>query len=113
MADFNSDGILDAAAAGESGIWLFTGKGAGAFNTGVLAAAMFSANAGLATADFKGDHKVDLVVTLPFAGTDGSGAGFVVLFGNGNGRNRAAGARACFHGAAGSLLRTALHCLTG
>jgi hypothetical protein len=36
IGDFNGDGILDVATVGSSGIWLFTGKGGGAFNPGVL-----------------------------------------------------------------------------
>lgn len=36
LGDFNNDGIPDALVTGESGIWLFTGKGDGTFNAGVL-----------------------------------------------------------------------------
>jgi hypothetical protein len=34
--DFNKDGILDIVTLGDSGVWLFTGKGGGLFNPGVL-----------------------------------------------------------------------------
>ena len=36
VADFNGDGIPDAATTGNSGVWLFLGKGGGVFNSGVL-----------------------------------------------------------------------------
>jgi hypothetical protein len=85
VGDFNGDGIPDVAAAGDEGIWLFTGKGGGAFNVGVLAVALPTLNGKLAAADFNGDNKLDLVVTIPRGGPGGSGAGFAVLFGNGNG----------------------------
>src|SRR5579872_3238745 len=41
VGDFNGDGILDIAAAGNvQGVWLFTGKGAGTFNSAVLAVSL-------------------------------------------------------------------------
>jgi hypothetical protein len=86
VGDFNGDGIPDVAVAGSSGVWLFTGKGDGTFNPGVVAVALAPVQGGgLAAADFNGDHKLDLVFAMPYAGTDGSGDGFVVLLGNGNG----------------------------
>lgn len=78
LGDFNGDGILDAVVGGETGIWLFTGKGGGVFNTGVLLTPSISGlRRNIVTADFNGDGKLDLA-----AATD---SGFVVLFGNGNG----------------------------
>jgi hypothetical protein len=86
VGDFNGDGIPDAVVAGSSGIWLFTGKGDGTLNPGVLAFSLATeGGGGLVATDFNGDRKLDLVLTLPFAGPNGSGAGFVVLLGNGNG----------------------------
>jgi hypothetical protein len=80
LGDFNGDGITDAATVGSSGIWLFTGKGGGAFNPGVLipfnGAGPNNFNY-LVAADFRNDGKLDLVVTTP--------AGFAVVLGNGNG----------------------------
>jgi hypothetical protein len=79
LGDFNGDGITDAATVGASGIWLFTGKGGGAFNPGVLV----PFNSGgpitsyVAAADFRKNGKLDLVV--------GTVTGFAVLLGNGNG----------------------------
>jgi hypothetical protein len=80
LGDFNGDHILDAATPGASGVWLFTGQGNGTFSPGVLAASLPSGSGKLATADFNGDHKLDLVVTMP-----APRAGFAVLLGNGNG----------------------------
>jgi hypothetical protein len=88
VGDFNGYGILDIAVAGPSGVWLFTGKGGRIFNPGVVVAPLPSISGALAATDFNGDHNLDLVVTLPFGGTDGSGDGFVVILGNGNGTFR-------------------------
>jgi len=86
VGDFNGDGIPDVAVAGSSGVWLFTGKGGGTFNPGVVAVSLATVEGGgLAATDFNGDHKLDLVLTLQFAGFEESGEGFVVLLGNGNG----------------------------
>jgi len=78
--DFNGDGILDVAAVGNSGVWLFTGKGGGALNQGVLIP--FSGSGAQAfnwmvAADFNHDGNLDLAVTTT--------TGFAVLLGNGNG----------------------------
>lgn len=86
VGDFNGDGIPDVAVAGSSGVWLFTGKGDGTLNPGAVAAALAPVQGGdLAAADFNGDKKLDLVFAMPYAGTDGTGNGFVVLLGNGDG----------------------------
>ena len=77
--DFNGDGIPDFATQATDGVWLFTGKGGGELNPGVLV----PLNGGggevalLITADVNGDGKLDIV-----ASTD---SGFTVLLGNGNG----------------------------
>jgi hypothetical protein len=81
LGDFNSDGIPDVAAAGANGIWLFTGKGGGLFNPGVLAVSLPVGGGGeIAATDFNGDKKLDLAVTMPISRT-----GFAVVLGNGDG----------------------------
>jgi len=84
VGDFNNDGILDIATVGESGVWLFTGQGGGAFNQGVLIPFTGSGSdfSLVVAADFNSDHNLDLAVTTL--------TGFVVLFGNGNGTFRPA-----------------------
>src|ERR1035438_4405068 len=80
LGDFNADGITDVATVGSSGIWLFTGKGGGAFDPGVLTPFNGAGPTNynwLAAADFRKDGKLDLVVATP--------TGFAVLLGNGNG----------------------------
>ena len=80
IGDFNGDGILDVATVGSSGIWLFTGKGGGAFNPGVLTPFQGAGPTDytwLKAADFRKNGKLDLVVATP--------SGFAVLLGNGNG----------------------------
>jgi hypothetical protein len=80
LGDFKGGHTLDVAAAGASGVWLFASNGNGTFSPGVLAASLASGSGKLATADFNGDGKPDLVVTMP-----APRAGFAVLLGNGNG----------------------------
>jgi hypothetical protein len=77
--DFNGDGVPDAATPGESGLWLFTGKGGGAFNSPTLIPFNGSVNAvgWISIADFNKDGKLDLAVA-----TD---TGFAVFLGNGDG----------------------------
>jgi len=89
VGDFNGDGIPDIASPGGQGVWLFTGKGDGTFNAGVLAASVPQAYGNvipdIASADFNGDGKLDLVVNIPWGGPAHPGQGMVVLLGNGNG----------------------------
>ncbi len=78
VGDFNGDGIPDVEAEGNGGVWLFTGKGGGIFNVGVLTPLTGSLDSAgrIAAADFNGDGKLDLVLT--------TNTGFAVLLGNGN-----------------------------
>jgi hypothetical protein len=82
IGDFNGDGKLDIATAGQLGVWLLAGTGNGSFNSATLALSLQGGD-DIAAADFNGDGKLDLAVTLTFAGS--SGGGFAVLLGNGNG----------------------------
>lgn len=85
VGDFNGDGLLDIATAGNSGVWLLTGKENGTFNSPVLAVALSGAE-NLASTDCNLDGKLDLAVTTPNANIGGvGGAGIAVLLGNGNG----------------------------
>ncbi len=85
FGDFNGDGILDVAQGGSSGIWLFTGRGDGTFNPSVLTATLTGA-AEIAAADFNEDGKLDLVVTIAYAGSEqNQGNGTYVFLGNGDG----------------------------
>jgi len=81
IGDFNGDGIPDIAAGGQLGLWLLTGKGGGTFNSAVLAASLQGCF-DVATADFNGDGKLDVVATRLTTQTT---LGFAVLLGNGNG----------------------------
>jgi hypothetical protein len=85
VGDFNGDGIPDAVIPADSGIWLFTGKGGGVFNQGVLTSITpYEATQGahVVAADFNGDGHLDLAVAYRPVGEE---TGFMVLFGNGNG----------------------------
>jgi len=75
--DFNGDGIPDFALPSESGIWLFTGKGGGVLNPGVLTPVTGIQSSEMVAADFNGDGKLDLAVTTL--------SGFLLLSGNGDG----------------------------
>ena len=81
VGDFNGDGIPDAALIGGSGLWLFTGRGDGTFNPGVIAAPVEPGGGPIAAAGFNGDGNLDVVVGISFTKADG----FFVLFGNGDG----------------------------
>jgi len=76
LGDFNSDGIPDVALSGESGIWLFTGKGGGAFNPGVLTPFSQTFGGEAVAAQFSSGN-LDLAVT--------TSTGFAVFLGNGDG----------------------------
>jgi hypothetical protein len=82
VGDFNNDGILDIVATGNTGVWFMAGNGGGTFNSAVLAATL-SGSFDIAAADFNQDGKLDIAVTRLAPGN--KGAGFAVLFGNGNG----------------------------
>jgi len=87
VADFTGNGIQDAVLSCNSGIWFFTGLGAGIFSAGALMPinpAGATASSTLVTADFNGDGEPDLAVAY---GSPGSGAspGFLLLLGNGDG----------------------------
>src|ERR1022692_446226 len=77
VGDFNGDGIPDVATVGSSGVWLFTGKGGGALNPGVLTPFQGASPTNfdwLKAADFRKNGKLDLVVATP----TGFGPGIVV-----------------------------------
>ena len=76
-ADFNSDGKTDLALAGYGGqVAILSGNGDGTFQTAESYQVSVDA-AGLAVADFNGDHKLDLAVS--------TGSAVTVLLGNGDG----------------------------
>ncbi len=84
VGDFNGDGILDLETCAESGVWLFTGKGGGVFNSGVLIPATGVTSQPLVAADFNGDGYLDLAVGY-YNRNPPYGSGFLVFFGNGDG----------------------------
>jgi adhesin/invasin len=79
LGDFNRDGVLDVATLGESGVWLFLGKGGGVFGVPLLLPIAQSGNASfsLGSGDVNADGKLDLVASTQ--------AGFTVILGNGDG----------------------------
>ncbi|MGO4881457.1 MAG: FG-GAP repeat domain-containing protein [Bryobacteraceae bacterium] len=90
LADFNGDGILDAAITtdnlpgGESGIWLFTGMGGGVFAPPTLISLKDMGIPGLiVSADVNNDGNPDILITYVLPATNGSG--FAVLLGKGDG----------------------------
>jgi hypothetical protein len=78
LADFNGDGILDAALVGVKGLPILLGNGEGNFQPFAMATAG-PYPIGVAAGDFNGDGKQDLAVT------DGATSLVYILFGNGNG----------------------------
>jgi hypothetical protein len=84
VADFNGDGIPDAVVPGGNGIWMFTGKGGGIFNPGVLTPVAGLQSAEIVSADFNGDGHRDVAVACTVIGSNPI-SGFIVAFGNGDG----------------------------
>jgi uncharacterized repeat protein (TIGR01451 family) len=92
VADFNGDGQADLAYTdyNSSTLTVMLGRGDGTFQT--LASQQFGPGnvsgdvSGLMTADFDGDGIPDLIANVPLA--SGSGYGFAVFFGNGDGTFR-------------------------
>ncbi len=94
LADFNGDGIMDAAVtnappggSGAGAVSILLGNGDGTFKTPV-SYATDSGSQSVAVADFNGDGKLDLVVANP--GSSSTPAGINVFFGNGDGTFQAA-----------------------
>jgi len=76
VADFNSDGKLDAAVSSSAGIGILLGDGDGTFQGATFIAIAGNAS-GIVTGDFNNDGKADLIVNCC--------AGSPVFLGNGNG----------------------------
>jgi hypothetical protein len=62
VGDFNGDGNLDVAVAGDNGVTILLGDGHGNFLPGVLYTTLGTAAISLVVADFNGDGKLDLAV---------------------------------------------------
>jgi hypothetical protein len=77
LADFNGDGKLDVAVAGQFSTWVLWGNGDGSFQVTPNYAAGGIVPGPIAAGDVNGDGKLDLVV--------GNLSGIGVLFGNGDG----------------------------
>jgi hypothetical protein len=78
VGDFNRDGKLDIATAGDFSVNIFLGNGDGTFQYGASYPGEESPVA-IAVADFNGDHKLDLAIANSEGGT------ISVLLGNGDG----------------------------
>ncbi len=85
IADFNGDGKLDIAVAGESGIWLFAGNGDGTFQTGVLSVPVPGGVGFLVTYDLNADGAADLVASGIYSPPGNANDGVYVVYGLGNG----------------------------
>jgi hypothetical protein len=90
MGDFHGDGILDAVVTARDGVWLFTGKGGGVFNPGVLTPLTNMTEGSLPSAfgvaDFNADGHLDLAVSFNYHPAGSAPvSGFYLLLGNGDG----------------------------
>jgi hypothetical protein len=80
LADFNRDGNLDAAFAGNGGVWVLFGAGNGTFNKAFAEYQTNGQPVAVTTGDFNGDDILDLAVANLGGNT------FSILLGKGEGR---------------------------